>query len=323
MTIFDLKTQVEKYTGGKCAFSGDEWRVNCPGVNCRGYSDLKFYFNIEKEKGHCFRCSKTVHSLKDFFKYILQVEGNHDWKFRDSFESTDSRDLVIKTFKALHENKITTTVPVDLECAPLPDDAYRILGNQRKVISMEIINYLRERGFNDQAINLIDPYFANSLSYGIILPYKMKGEIVFWIQRLFGSSGPKYISATSKEDKIGVNQYYGKSQVLWNIDSIEENSQVVICEGIFSAASVIQCGLQAIGISGKTLSDMQRSILVEKKPKKILIALDGRRPGMDNTTEKAEKMKRGLIDFIEDIKIINLPEGKDPNDLGEEFLNYV
>lgn len=323
MTFFDLKTQVEKHTKGECSFSGDEWRVNCPGSNCIGYTDLKFYFNIEKEKGHCFRCGKTVHSLKDFFKYIIIIDSklDRDWYKRTSINS-DGRELVIKTYKALHSNKITATVPVDFQCAPLPDDAFRILGCQGTIISMEIINYLRDRGFNDQAINLIDPYFANHLSYGIILPYKRNGEIVFWIQRLFGSYGPKYISAIN-EGNSGLVQYYGKSSVLWNIDNIEDNSQVVICEGIFSAASVIQCGLQAIGISGKTLSEMQRSLLMEKKPKKILIALDGRRPGMDNTTEKSEKMKRNLIDFIEDITIINLPEGKDPNDLGEEFLNYV
>ena len=128
---------------------------------------------------------------------------------------------------------------------------------------------------------------------------------------------PKYLGPAS-EDRSG-NAYWSKGSVLWGYDLIARGGPCVVCEGILSAATVVQAGLPAVALFGKTLSKVQRSLLVEKKPGIIYVMLDGRTPE-DNTVEKAHEVYDKLVNFVKKVEIVELPEGMDPNDLGEDVL---
>lgn len=120
---------------------------------------------------------------------------------------------------------------------------------------------------------------------------------------------PKYLNTLGAD----------KSKILFNLHNIPENvSQIILCEGIFNA---ITAGENAVASFGCHLSRYQAKLLVDKKPRSILIAYDNDTPGVVGAME-AMRTIRGL-DYIGSIYYVYLPQGKDVNDMGKEnFKEY-
>ena len=60
---------------------GDEVLTGCPFC---GETRLKFSFNLEKRKGHCWICETSVHSLEDWLKRVIGVDNK---KFQLVFDT--------------------------------------------------------------------------------------------------------------------------------------------------------------------------------------------------------------------------------------------
>ena len=293
-----LKTLAEK-THIRYAFSGDEFQVQCTRPGCSGVG-LKFYFNVKSNKGHCFRCDYAVHSLEDFITRILKID------FKEAkLEIKKPESLKEEVYKKLLRDLNTSSAHKTY--VSLPDKCKSVYMNKNKnYIAKTIMTYLAKRGFTYKMIERIDPLYSFDFPDWVILPIKMDKKIVYWIRRTLGTQEPKYIAA-----KAGDNQY-SRMDVVWGYDGIKQGKPLVICEGIFSASSVIQSGFPAAALLGKTMSKTQRDLILDKKPLQLIVAFDGGAYG-DDSQEKAQIVVSSLIDFVPTIKVV-LPRNYDPND---------
>lgn len=309
--IFDL---IKRHMRGRCQRSGAEIYLKCP--FCVG-TGLKLYFNLNTSLWWCHRCQEKGHGLKRFLKRI-GVPTERIEKLKQTSETTEWQQAKIEGMRKLL--RIEDNMQLECKPAPFPERTYRVLGSRKSIVAGEVVEYLQSRGFNQKTMELLDPYVSMSLFNWFILPVKHDCEIVFWQRRTLIRHEPKYLGPEIMK-KNGEQVYFGKSDVLWGLDLIQEGEDVVICEGILSAATVVQTGVCAVAIMGKRLSRRQRDLLIEKKPGRIIIALDGWSLG-DNTSKWAAEIKKDLYDFFPgNVLIMTLPEGKDPNDLRWDFVN--
>ncbi|MBU1067830.1 toprim domain-containing protein [Patescibacteria group bacterium] len=288
---------------------GDEMRVCCP--KCpKGDTRYKFYFNLKKEQGHCFRCDARVGTSEKFLVYICGISPT---KIVGNAPGIQPASYLQKLLRKTRDCEKVE--------APLPEKSWVVSERTDLVSVKEIWLYLKRRGFTWKTVaKVIKPVVSFSYHNWFILPVYSGEELRFWIRRtILGHVEPKYLSFDYKTDGDGdQSKYYSKSEVIWGYDLIKEGEPVVICEGILSAAAVVQCGFSAVAILGSTLSKKQRVLLREKNPSCVIVLLDGPRPG-DNTRKKTHKILRMLDDYF-DVKIPELPVGKDPNDLLDRLV---
>jgi hypothetical protein len=165
--------------------------------------------------------------------------------------------------------------------------------------------YIMSRGFlleelSKKGIGYIEG--KNEELYGhIIIPFFKKGKLIYYQGRRYLGFGTKYHNPSY--DEMGV----GKNVILYNEDSLDKYSEVNILEG---ALNVLTLGDNGIALGGKVVSDWQKSRLMGCKVTRFNIILDS------DALEEAFKLAMYLTLAHKEVRVIRLPEDKDPNDLG-------
>lgn len=308
MTRDQIIRLIIKYAKGGIKISGQEISLFCPFCSGKG---MKLYFNTVKHAWWCHRCQERGRGLKVFLYRVLGIPYEEIGKLSKSLGEATWEAQKQQTLKRLIG--FATNGRIFLDPAPLKD-AVRVLDNTKALCGREVVDYLYQRGFTDATIRLLDPYISLAYPNWFVLPVKMDGELVYWVRRTQANHEPKYLGPRVKEED-GKQKYLGKGDVLWGYDFLEDGGVCVICEGILSAASVVQsANVPAVAMLGKVLSTRQRNLLIDKNLSGIVIMLDGRSEG-DNTLERSDDIYRNLVDFFPFVRKVTLSEGKDPNDL--------
>jgi len=166
-------------------------------------------------------------------------------------------------------------------------------------------------------------YFRNRLMFPIRDP---KGRVLGFGARALDDSMPKYLNSPQTEvfDKSGVLYGFDRAR-----DRIREEGLVVIVEGYMDVIAAHQHGFTNVVASmGTALTEKQIGLL-KKLAKRLAFALDPDAAGDAATLRGIEVARRSLdrealalpslhgatSRLKTDIRIIPLPEGKDPDDL--------
>lgn len=147
------------------------------------------------------------------------------------------------------------------------------------------------------------------------------GRVVAFSGRLLGvnDKAPKYVNSPETE-------LYKKSDLLFGYDKakhgIRQLDFSLIVEGQFDVVMSHQAGYgNAVAVSGTALT-LHHVQLLERLSNRVVLALDADRAGIAAMKRAADLMlKRGL-----DVKVAEVPEGKDPADLvleGKDTLKAV
>lgn len=147
------------------------------------------------------------------------------------------------------------------------------------------------------------------------------GRVVAFSGRLLGvnDKAPKYVNSPETE-------LYKKSDLLFGYDKakhgIRQLDFSLIVEGQFDVVMSHQAGYSnAVAVSGTALT-LHHVQLLERLSNRVVLALDADRAGIAAMKRAADLMlKRGL-----DVKVAEVPEGKDPADLvleGKDKLKAV
>jgi DNA primase len=139
------------------------------------------------------------------------------------------------------------------------------------------------------------------------------GHTVAFSGRLLGQNdkAPKYVNSPETE-------LYKKSELLYGYDKakhgIRQLDFSLIVEGQFDVVMSHQAGYtNAVAVSGTALT-LRHVQLLERLSDRVVLALDADRAGIAAMKRAADLMlKRGL-----DVKVAEVPEGKDPADLVAE-----
>jgi hypothetical protein len=163
-------------------------------------------------------------------------------------------------------------------------------------------NYIKKRGFDIDQLSLKGFGYCISGKYQgyIIMPFYYSGNLVYFNARRYLSNGPKFNNPEIEE--VGI----GKSQLIYNIDALGLYDEVKIVESVLNAETL---GDDVISTGGKIISNYQTSIIIKSPVKKITMILD------PDALRESINEALALSDY-KLVRIVQLPEGKDVNDLG-------
>jgi len=309
-----------------------EYELNCPSCG----NDKKFFFNVKKGKGQCWKCGFAAGSLKTLFNKMKQlglavngqIEENPDeeeYRYKvpqsempteEEIQEEDGLENYLRGALTTNKpNPILSRVPLPEYYRPLPAPPSSHLGQQA-------FHWLTcARGLTEEQIMKYEIGFCSKGEHAgkIIIPVRDEhGEQVYWVGRRFTGAArmkKRFHNPTRKNE--GKKIYHSKKTVLFNIDRLikEKVKTVVLVEGwrdVFSLDS------RAMALLGKTLSKEQLELMT-KYFSSFIILLD------PDTYEDGYDMKIAteLYQYTQQVWIVRLPPGVgDAGDLSSKVLTY-
>ncbi|MCF7795333.1 DNA primase [Patescibacteria group bacterium] len=317
--------------------SGSNFKANCPFHNEKTAS---FMVSPEKQIYHCFGCGRGG----DVFKFIMEMEGLdfvetlkllapkagvrlEQKNYQSSSKKTrlqEILDLASKYFeKSLHSTDNGKKVLEYLRERGLKDDtiSYFKLGYSQNSWN-DVLNFLKEKKYREDEIFAAgitqkkenSSHYYNRFRNRIMFPiFDISSNVIAFTAR---------VNPYSQEDeKIGkyINspetEVFHKSKVLYGIDKakmeIKKQDFAIVVEGQMDVIMSHQEGFSnTIASSGTALGAEQLKI-IKRYTNNLYLAFD-----MDKAGQMAAD--RGIKEALEEemnIKIILLPEAKDPADL--------
>lgn len=172
----------------------------------------------------------------------------------------------------------------------------------------EVLQYMKQRGFNERALNIAQCRTNYNIAYPFIFPILDNGDFKGWVGRTMN----KYVE---KKRKYLYNDGFRKRDTLCG--NYEQNKVVFICEGFMDYLSLRTRGhlKNVVAILGWHISDEQVQKLKNKGVTTVVSALDNDNAGNKGT----EYLKR----FFHVIRF-NYPEGvKDAGEMSEQELKMA
>lgn len=193
-----------------------------------------------------------------------------------------------------------------------------------------IINYLRTKGYkndllleaglisnNEKTGNVYDR-FRNRVMFPV---FDAKGKVIGFGGRVLDDSKPKYLN--SPETMIfqkGVN-LYGLNFAVKN--GLQED-YIIIVEGYMDLIALHQSGITNVVASLGTALTVNQARLLKRYVSKVIISYDADLAGQTATLRGLEILRNAGFD----VKVLTVPEGKDPDEFvrnngKEAFLRLV
>lgn len=169
----------------------------------------------------------------------------------------------------------------------------------------EILQYMKQRGFNERALNIAQCRTNYNIAYPFIFPILDNGEFKGWVGRTMN----KYVE---KKRKYLYNDGFRKRDTLCG--NYKQNKVVFICEGFMDYLSLRTRGhlKNVVAILGWHISDEQVQKLKDKGVTTVVSALDNDSAGNKGT----EYLKQ----FFHVIRFV-YPDGiKDAGEMSEQQL---
>ena len=276
----ELNTLLEKVLGISYQMKNGEHAFHCPFCN---HHKKKLQVNFDTQKWHCWVCNKGGHKIgillrklnapKQIISEVLKILGDYRGISKDKEEKTEYNVSLPQCYKPLWKKSDD----------PLYKNAIHYL-RQRNIGSVDILRYS------------IGYCSSNGYSNRIIIPsYDADGKLNYFIARdMFPNSKFKYKNPPMSKDTVCFELF------------INWNEPIVLVEGVFDAIAVRN---NVIPLLGKFPSKTLVKRLVEKKVKKIYVALD------EDARKDAVKLSKFLMDYGIETYLLNMKD-KDPSELG-------
>lgn len=320
--------------------AGINFKACCPFHNEKTPS---FFVSPNRDSYHCFGCSKGG----DIFSFVQDIEGVDFSAALKSLAERAGVELVQnktenKSVKdRLHEllDKATGFYREQLTKAPLVRDYLHGRGLSDTTIEKfsigyvgdawrTIVTYLRDQGFTDSEIEQSGLAIKGELKPGQReAPFydRFRSRVMFPIRdnggRVVGFSGRIYGSADETVAKY-INSpqtaLYDKSRALYGFDlaklAIRQQNVCVLVEGQMDLVLSHQAGVNnAVAVSGTALTE-EHLRNIRRLADTLVMAFDGDGAGI-RAAKRAIEMAL-LLEF--EVKVAELPDGKDPADLVRE-----
>ena len=269
---------------GKKLTKSNEYMFYSPFVS---HYKPKLQINVSTQKWHCWITNNGGHSIYSLFKKLnVNRELYNELKgifFTPSYSDDDTKEQ---------------TVILPKEFIPL----WKV---NKSLYRGHALKFLKGRGFDNYDIKKYKIGYCEDGLYQhrVIIPsHDEHGMLNYFVGRSYMESTMKYKNPNVSKDVIGFDYY-----IAWS-------EPIVLCEGVFDAMSI---RTNAIPMFGKKPPKKLLMKIFEKQCKTIYIALD------DDARKEAYMLGEFFNDFGIDSKVVNLPQNKDPNDLGFEKMSNL
>lgn len=275
-----------------------EYKICCTECDDARY---RLGFNIVKQVAHCFNCGFKIGPGR-FQAFIGQEFGSYS---KNDFASAES---------ALDDLSYTSPTQQDFYPHVVPGIAMHSAKHTQapwyKNLYALAHAYLGSRGFDPvliaQRYQLLLPeerFFTNAR---LVIPTFEAGRMVFYQARTLTDAVPKYLNPPKKLGGIGKNNF------VFNLDAVQPQHEIIICEGVFSA---IAAGTQAVAVFGKEIGQAQRLKILQSGATRVVILFD---PGALKSAAKAANFLRDALE----VRVANLELG-DPNEVDPSYLKKI
>lgn len=259
---------------------------NCPFCG----KDLKFGVNLSRNKANCFTCGD--HGTPK--EVIMEIE---------KLTSYEALKVFLKVYDGLEYFEKPIERKLQESIAELPEGYTNIrLGDTR--LARMARQYMISRGFDIDDLSLKGFGYCREGKYQgyIIIPFFIKGRLVYFNARKFFGNGPKYNNPPIED--VGI----GKSNVIYNIDALYMYETVYLAEGALNAETI---GDMGIATGGKSVSFKQVSTIIKSPITGLVLLLDP--DAIINSIDLGLSMV-----FHKKIKLVSWEGDQDVNDLGRE-----
>jgi len=247
----------------------------------------------------CWRCTRSA----PFFVLFSRLTGLSLDESEKTVEEkeVDFSETTTDQIKQIFDNTVEFSTDEEVEVV-LPEGCIKI---EKDDYFGHFKAYLDRRHISIQTVIEYDCYICKMGDFcnRMIIPVYFGGKLVSYQGAdITGRDKVKYKTA------IGcINNY------LYNYDSVEDT--MFITEGILDSWRVGDC---AVASFGTHLTDRQKTLILKKKLTTLMFLWDG------DAHWKAKKEAEFFRPFIENISIIKLPTGEDPDSLGtEKVWEYI
>lgn len=254
--------------------------------------DDKKYEQNKKRKQEKKKIADEVIELNkialEFWKKHLQDTNSHSKTAR---EYLANREISIETLKAFH-----------IGFAPDSWDA--------------VLNLLKEKGADETLIeqsglvskneekNRIYDRFRGRIIFPVL---DINGNPIAFGARILDKGEPKYLNSPETPAYIKGEHLYGLFQ---NKEEIRQKKFVILVEGYLDLIALYQFGVRNTAASLGTAFTPEQSKLLGRFARKVVVNYDGDKAGVKAARRAIEPL---LAEDFE-IKILILPDGKDPDD---------
>lgn len=251
--------------------------------------DHKLGVNLSMYRTNCFRCNAHPSPAQ----LIMDIEGFTEYHELINFLNNGQFDeLQFKEEKI----ELAESKPVYLP------DGFKLINQGTSQVARSIRNYMSSRGFTIEELSkhgigyvaTEGPFFGY-----LIIPYYYKGTLRYYNARNVIGQGPRYNNPN--KDITGL----GKEFIIFNQDALDMYSSIFICEGAINALTM---GDRAIATMGKAISAYQVNQLIKSPVDRFILLLD------PDAIKYSINLAFKLVAYKK-VKVIQLPENKDCNDL--------
>jgi DNA primase len=288
MYNYELIKLLEKVLNKSYQMKNGEYTFYCPFCN---HHKKKLQINIENQRWHCWVCNKGGHKIGILLRKI-----------------NAPKTIISEVLKVLGDYRGTSKEKEEITKydVSLPQCYVPLWKKTNDPLYKNAIHYLKQRDIDEKDILRYSIGYCPNGDYSnrIIIPsYDTDGKLNYFMARdMFPNSKFKYKNPPISKDTVGFEMF------------INWKEPIVLCEGIFDAIAVRN---NAIPLFGKFPSKTLVKRLVEKKVKKIYVALD------EDAKKDAIKLSKFLMDYGISTYLLEL-NGKDPSELGfKEFWKIV
>ena len=290
----------------KYASGGRELLVECPFCQRE-----KLYINADTGLWNCARCGERG----NMWTLATKVLGLDNY---DAFRLTREIEKGLKDAPRFVQQAVREA-PEEIS---LPASFSR-LTNVGSTLDAPYWMYLFNRGLSEETIKAYDIGRDDVLSgpgsrykKRVIIPVRQDGVLRSFVARSIHDACPachkEPCRCQARWQKALHPEDVRMAQLLFNIDRMRQNQEIVLMEGVFDA---LRLPAQAVCSFGAHLSREQRALL-RKRTDKVIICWDGDEVGRAGAHRVAQELVSDLIT----VRIARLPDGTDPGNLPLDVL---
>ena len=269
---------------GTAKNSGNESTFSCPYCN---HHKKKLVINTLTEKWHCWVCGVKGIGVERILKKL------------GAFDKIPKLKSIskIKTFSKIKEKHEHVSLPI--EFVPL------VNGVSSSPEFRNAARYIKSRGLTKTDVLRYNIGYCEKGPYSgmVIIPsYDSEGILNYFVGRSYYDTEFKHKNPKVSKDVIGLELL-----VNWN-------KSINICEGVFDAITI---GENSIPIFGKFLPKKLKIKIKEKSVSRVNMILD------NDARKEALELCEYLMSEDIDVRMIEIPEGSDPNEMGKENIRKL
>ena len=297
-----LEEILHKYGITYKAVSENVVNINCPLCigKTSGQSDSKFRCGIFRDTlgYHCFRC----HGTGSLFYLLNQIEGISKKEYNDLVDTGQvNNESVAGLIKNKFQTKKKENIPQMLQDLPGTPITKREAEDNQLLSS-----FMKKRNISLDTLIIYKCRICGCVgdyAHRLILPIYYNGEAVsFQARDITNKARQKFLNPV-----VNINNYIYPTP-------FEDKESVYIVEGIFDAWRM---QYNTVAVFGKALTKTQRRLLRKLKIKNYIFCLDS--DAYYTTIKEIQNLK----DYVENVGVVSLPKGKDPDDLGRDVIEQL